>query len=274
MTRERKVRLTEPEIETFRRDGMVIPEFRLGDGLLDRMRQALASLQRDNPQLSSDVIVCPHLMNSGTQNLKGSADWLEFACHSDILDMVEQLIGPDIILWCTTVFGKPAGTGKETPWHQDAKYWPIRPPATCSVWIALDDSTPANGCLRIIPGSHLARQFLRHNPKDYGNYTLNLELDPTAFRESDARDVVLAAGQISLYDVFMVHGSKPNRSAQWRAGFVLRLMPATSLWDRELGARLSEEQGIVDFKNRLLYLVRGTDRTGRNEAVVPDSDAA
>ena len=270
MTRGRKVRLSEAEIETYRRDGLVVPDYRLDEGLLDRMRQALTRLMYDNPHLSSDIVVCPHLMNSGTQNLKGSADWLEFACYPDFLDMVEQLIGPDIILWGTTVFGKPAGTGKETPWHQDAQYWPIRPPATCSVWIALDDSTPANGCLRIIPGSHRARQFLRHDTKDYGDYTLNLELDPTVFRESDARDVILEAGQISLHDIFMVHGSKPNRSAKRRAGFVLRLMPAASLWDRVLSARMSEEQGIVDFANRLLYLVRGTEPTGRNEVVVPD----
>ena len=65
--------------------------------------------------------------------------------------MVEELIGPDIALSNSSFFAKPAKKGSRTPWHQDGRYWPIRPLATCSVWIAVDPSTTENGCLRVIP---------------------------------------------------------------------------------------------------------------------------
>ena len=56
----------------------------------------------------------------------------------EILDRVSDLIGPDILLWSSGVFCKPPEVGLTVPWHQDGQYWPIRPLATCSVWIALD----------------------------------------------------------------------------------------------------------------------------------------
>ena len=59
-----------------------------------------------------------------------------------------------MILWGCHVFCKPAGDGYATPWHQDGHYWPIRPLANCTVWVALEESTIENGCLRVIPRSH------------------------------------------------------------------------------------------------------------------------
>ena len=224
----------------------------------------------ENPHLASDVIICPHLLDEGVQGLKGGREWLEFACDPELLDLAEAVLGPDIILWGTTVFGKPAGSGKATPWHQDAAYWPIRPLATCTIWVALDDSGPDNGCLRVIPGSHRSRDHLKHHTDNRGDYTLNKELDPVEFEESEARDIVLKAGQVSLHDAYLVHGSKPNRSGRRRAGYVIRLMPSTSVWDRALGARMAEGQSLVDFARRTIYLVRGRDRSGRNEVRRPE----
>ena len=81
---------------------------------------------------------------------------------SAIIDMVSQLIGDDVILWRCHIFCKPSGDGLETPFHQDAHYWPIRPLATCSVWSALDPSVRENGCLRVVPGSHKYKQSFAH----------------------------------------------------------------------------------------------------------------
>ena len=141
------------------------------------------------------------------------------------------------------------------------------PSATCSVWIALDDSGPENGCLRVIPGSHEQKRLRRHHQEPTSRkLTLNLALDEDEFDESDARDVVLEAGQISMHDIYLLHGSNANRSARRRAGFVLRLMPATSHFDHELGREITERNvGSSDFANRQLYLLRGTDKSGRND---------
>jgi ectoine hydroxylase-related dioxygenase (phytanoyl-CoA dioxygenase family) len=88
--------------------------------------------------------------------------WLAYAPMPEILDAVEQLIGANIIVWGSALFCKKGRAGKPTFWHQDGTYWPMRPLAACSVWIAIDPSTRANGCLCIIPGSHKAGRVLAH----------------------------------------------------------------------------------------------------------------
>jgi ectoine hydroxylase-related dioxygenase (phytanoyl-CoA dioxygenase family) len=69
-------------------------------------------------------------------------------------------------------FAKPALNGKKTPMHQEGEYWPIVPLATCTVWIAIDEATVENGCLRYIPGSHKERRLMVHEVKDDPSYTL------------------------------------------------------------------------------------------------------
>jgi len=91
------------------------------------------------------------------------------------------------------------------------------------------------------------------------------ELDADQFDPAAARDVVLEPGQISLHDVYLIHGSAPNRSARRRAGYGLRLMPATSHFDRALGAEITKRTKVVDFENRALHLLRGVDRSGLND---------
>ncbi len=256
---------SETQIDSYRRDGYIIAEWRLPLATLQAAREALERLLDVNGHMSSDAMFCPHLRTAGVQGLKGDDHWLDLARTPEILDMVGQLIGPDFLLWGTTVFGKPAARGKETPWHQDGEYWPIRPLATCSAWIALDDATPENGCLRVLPGSHVDRQIHPHHRKESDNLTLHEELDDDILNRYPARDIVLEAGQMSFHDVYLAHGSAPNHSGMRRAGYVCRYMPTSSVWDREIGRRLEERSGAVDFSARDLYLMRGSDRSGQNE---------
>jgi hypothetical protein len=269
MLPEEGAMLSEAEVATYHRDGLVVPDYRLPGPMIERMRGSLEGLIRDNPEVPPDAMYCPHILNGGTQGLAGGADWLEYARIPDVLEMTAQLIGPDILLWGTTVFGKPAGTGKEVPWHQDGQYWPIEPLATCSVWIALDDAGPENGCLRFIPGSHRERRVFGHATQSSGELVLNQRIDDAEFDEAKARDVVLEAGQMSFHDIYLVHGSRPNRSGRRRAGYVLRYLPTTSVFDHARGAELAARSGnVVDFATRPLFLVRGIDRSGRNDLEV------
>jgi len=271
--------LNEQDIEGYHRDGQLVPDYTLPPETLAAMRAALDRLLADNPDHASDSMLCPHLVHDPAQDmlavpLRGSAEWMAFAQIPEILDMVSQLIGDELILWGTTVFGKPARIGKETPWHQDAEYWPIRPSATCSVWIALDDATPDNGCLRVIPGSHMTRRLHDHHYVDSRDVTLRLEVDDGALEGADARDVSLCAGQISLHDVHLIHGSNANRSGRRRAGFVLRLMPATSLFDHALGrARAAAGKDRIDYGKRAIFLMRGRDRHGGNDFSIGHAEA-
>ena len=260
--------LSKDEIDTYRRDGLVIPaDYRVPPATLERIDQFYQELLRknaDNPDFSADFILGPHLDASGTYGIKGDPEWLEFARIPEILDMVEQLIGPDLILWGVTIFGKPAQVGKATPWHQDGDYYPIEPLETLTVWISLDGSKPEQGCMKYIPGSHRDHKIYAHHFEHRDDYTLAQVIDDDQVDLGLARDIVLEAGQISLHDVYLVHGSDANRSDKRRMGLVLRILPATSFYNHNSG-KIKEDAGSPHgYSNRALFLLRGEDRSGRN----------
>ncbi len=260
--------LSEAEIETYRKDGLVIPaQYRVADTILariDELYQKLLDDNRDSPDFAADFILGPHLDTGGAYGVKGDPGWLEMARIPEILDMIEQLIGPDFILWGMTIFGKPARLGKATPWHQDGDYYPIEPLETLTVWISLDGSTPQQGCMKYIPGSHRDHRIYSHHFEHRDDYTLAQVIDDDQVDLSQARDIVLERGQISLHDVYLVHGSEANLSDKRRMGLVLRIMPATSFYNHSSG-KIKEDAGSPHgYSNRALFLLRGRDRSGRN----------
>jgi len=260
------VRLSEQEVATYHRDGLVIPDYTMPEDVISRMRRAYADLlavNKDVPGVNPDFMLGPHLKNTGAQGVIGDPVWLEFARNPDILEMVSQVAGEDLILWGTTIFGKPAFTGKETAWHQDGDYYPIEPLETVTVWIALDDSTPENGCMRYIPGSHRERRLFPHHWDDSPALNLQQVIDEEFAPEDQARDIVLKTGQVSIHDVYLVHGSHANTSPNRRAGFVLRIMPGTCYYNHGKGH--DSDNASHDYSRRALYLLRGSDQTGRND---------
>ncbi len=138
-------RLTEQAVGRYRTQGYLVPEWRLSEPRVQRLRAALERLLRNNPGVRPEKLVSAHLSGHGgaanAEGVHGDDEFMLLARDPQILDMVEALIGPDIVLWGCHVFCKPAGDGHETPWHQDGHYWPIRPLANCTVWVALDEST-------------------------------------------------------------------------------------------------------------------------------------
>ena len=247
--------LTSDEIDQYHQDGYVVPRsFRLPAAVLESIKTRHAALLAQHPEFRD---YCPALFNH-------DAGFLDYGSNRAILDRVEQLIGPDIALWNMSFFAKPAGNGKRTPWHQDGEYWPIRPLATCTAWLAVDDSTVENGCLWVIRGSHKDRALKAHNTVHSTDVTLNQELDADAFDPTRAVDITLEAGQISLHDVYLLHGSEANTSPKSRRGMTIRFMPTTSVFDRAIAREKAERIGGTDHSNRQIYLLRGTDRSGRN----------
>ncbi len=245
--------LTPREVRGYREAGYLVTGVRLGPERLESLREAVEHVVAANPGVRPERLVNVHGAGRNPQGLVGDPRFLELAREPDILDMVSEVIGPDIILWGCQVFCKPGGDGMAVPWHQDAYYWPIRPLATCTAWVALDDCTVENGCLRVIVGSHREQRVLEHERDDDEGLVLNLRVLDAELDEARAIDVELQAGQLLLLDVFSVHGSNPNRSPKRRAAVAIRYMPGTSHFDRDL------------FSPRPLWLLRGEDRTGRND---------
>ena len=246
--------LTETEVESYHRDGFVTPSFRLPTEMLEDIRSAHDRLIARHPEFSD---FCSALLAYDTW-------FLTVARNREILDMVAQVIGDDIALWNCSFFAKPALVGTKTPWHQDGEYWPIEPLSTCTVWIAIDASTPQNGCLRVIPGSHREQRLARHSVNNADGLALNLELDQTEFDEADAVEIVLEPGQVSLHDVFLYHGSEANQSDHPRRGMTLRFMPTTSVYEHDRATRFQRD-GVLVMSERTIYLMRGVDRSGQND---------
>jgi len=265
-----EARLTDHDVTFYRDNGFVIPkDYHLPAQELKRLRDAydrLIARNANTPGFDPNFFVSPHWSVPGSMGIKGDPEWLEFAKNPDIIAMLGQLVGPDLILWGLTIFGKPALTGKATPMHQDGDYYPIEPLETVSVWIALDDATPENGCMRYIPGSHRERRIFPHHWDESPDLTLTQVIDDEFAPDDKAVDVVLQAGQVAIHDVYMVHGSRANTSPNRRAGLVLRVMPATSHYNHAKGE--TSGNPTHDYSKRPLYLLSGQDACGRNDFTI------
>ncbi len=267
-TAHKAAHLSAADVAHYERDGYVIPSYRLEPELLKGLQDALNALIANNPGVRPEKLVSAHIEGRNDEGVNGSRKFLELAMHPPIVDMVEQLIGPDIVLWGCHVFCKPASEGFETPWHQDGHYWPIRPLATCTVWVALEPSTRENGCLRVIPGSHLDKVSHAHLHEDRDDLTLTQRMADGTFDESLAVDLELQPGEMSMHDVYMIHGAKANTSTQRRTGVALRFMPGSSLFSRDIKPVDGKTGVPVSFATRPLWLLRGQDRTGLNDFTV------
>ena len=253
--------LSQNQLDQYFADGYIIPDFRLPD-------ETIAAIRADHDRL---VQRHPEFTDYCSMLLRYDLSFLNYARNTDIVDMVEQILGPNFALWNSSFFAKPARGGRRTPWHQDGEYWPIRPIATCTVWIAIDDATPDNGCLQVIRGSHKAKRLFKHRTTDSTDVTLNQELLESEYDLNKAVDVVLEAGQISLHDVFLMHGSAGNPSGKPRRGMTLRFMPTTSVFDRELAIEMHKNKKMGTFgdhSERTLFLMRGEDVSGQNDFVM------
>ncbi|MFK7763363.1 MAG: phytanoyl-CoA dioxygenase family protein [Roseobacter sp.] len=259
-----QARLKDAEVTQYQENGWIVPSWEIPQRLIEKMRAEYDALLTRNPDVASDIILAPHQVNGGSMGIKGSEAWLEFATQPELMEIARQLIGPDIILWGTTLFGKPPHNGKETPWHQDGEYYPIRPLETLTIWIPLDDVTPENGPMKFIPGSHESHQLFKHAWEDGSDKTINLVTESDQFDEGSAAPLIIRAGQVSFHDVYMIHGSAANTTDQRRAAFIVRLMPATSLYDHALGAEIGKAHPAQGYGTRPLYLVCGEDRAGNN----------
>ncbi|MEM7251435.1 MAG: phytanoyl-CoA dioxygenase family protein [Pseudomonadota bacterium] len=256
--------LSEQEVDAYHRDGYVIPsQFRLADDECARLRSGLETVIATNPGVPPDRLVNTHLDGKPPYGLHGAEVFSQLAKDERILDMVEQVLGEDLILWLTHLFCKPASTGREVPWHQDGQYWPIRPHATCTVWVALDRVDRGNGALRVIPGSHKTG-IVNHDVDLSPKLGLNQVARREEFDAQAAQYLELETGQVSLHHVDLLHGSARNTSGRRRAGLAMRYMPADAHFRRDIPVRSSK----LDWTMLPLQLVRGVNRHPGNDLSV------
>jgi non-heme Fe2+,alpha-ketoglutarate-dependent halogenase len=180
--------------------------------------------------------------------------------HPKVLDAVESVLGPNIMVWSTQWFPKLPGDKTYVSWHQDATYWGLHPPQVTTGWIALSESGVVNGCVRVVPGTHKGpllpqvETYARDNVLSRGQ-EISVEVD-----ESRAINMALQPGEMSLHHIGIIHGSNPNRSDKPRIGIAVRYITPEVIQD---GAA-----------RQMVLLVRGRDDCGHFELVEPPEDDA
>lgn len=151
--------------------------------------------------------------------------WLdEVVRHPRVLDIVEDVIGPDILAFSSSLFIKQPGDGRYVSWHQDSTYWAFEPHDVLTAWIALTPATLENGCMRIMPGTH--REQLAHVETNADDNMLTRGQTIAGLSHDDGVPICLRPGQLSLHNERTAHSSGANRSAARRIGFAVRYLPA------------------------------------------------
>jgi hypothetical protein len=148
----------------------------------------------------------------------------EIARTPAILDVVEDLIGPDIRLYLSALWAKKANDPKFVSWHQDSTYFGLHPHEEVTVWVALTPSTVESGCIRVLPGSHLQPDMQHVETRDPQNL-LSRGQAIMGIDESRAVNMELQPGQFSVHHERMVHGSPPNGADLPRVGVSFMFIP-------------------------------------------------
>ena len=215
-------------IERYQRDGLIFPVRALDAQTAMACRQHLETFEASQGgALKGAYRFKSHLL------FKWLADLIR---APTILDMVEDLIGPDILCWNTNWFIKEPRSPNFVSWHQDNNYWGLDTRKLVSVWIALSPATVASGCMRMVPGSHNG-PTLPHTDTFHENNMLTRGQEiAVGVNEAKAIDVTLDTGEAALFAFGIAHSSPPNQSDDRRIAIVLRYVPTEtrqtlSAWD-------------------------------------------
>jgi ectoine hydroxylase-related dioxygenase (phytanoyl-CoA dioxygenase family) len=164
----------------------------------------------------------------------------ELVRHRGILDAVERLIGPDILVFHTTVWLKEPNSPEFVPWHQDATYFGLAPFEHVTAWVALTASNSQNGCVEVLPGSHQTGQRPHKDHRDERAMLSRGQTLTDAVDETQAVELLLDPGDVSFHHTLLMHRSSPNRSAERRIGIGISYIPASvrHIGDTRLSATL------------------------------------
>lgn len=159
---------------------------------------------------------------------KTSVEVRELVVDSRIGRIAAELAGVDgIRLWHDQALFKPPW-GNPTSWHLDLPYWSFANPSALSMWVALDDATPQNGCLYFIPGSHRMRRY--DNP-EIGKHIGALFDAYPEWAEIEPSVAAMPAGSASFHNALTAHGAGANMTNHMRRAMTLQFMPAGSTYN-------------------------------------------
>jgi ectoine hydroxylase-related dioxygenase (phytanoyl-CoA dioxygenase family) len=242
--------LSQDQAEAYRRDGYSFPHAALSPPELEDCRAGLA---RYEEWLGSPVNAADRRWRSAAYVFLPWYDRL--TRHPKILDAVESLIGPDLLVYTATFFIKEANSPTFAAWHQDATYFGLTPHDHVTAWVALTHATEEAGCMEVVSSNgapqqlHHAALALEHSINGGGQAIVE------KFDQQKTAMMAVPAGSFSLHHTLCRHRSAPNRAAHRRVGIGISYVPAH--------CRLT---GTVRM---CAPLVRGEDRYGNFELLPP-----
>ncbi len=206
--------LTADAVDFYRKNGYYLyrqPLFEKPD--FERLCAIFEEHLASKGDLRADQLDTPHFHD---------ARLLDFLMDDAALNLVEPLIGPDIGLWSSHFICKEPAVGRATPWHEDSAYWNGRFDSftgIVTIWLALDASDRGNGCMKVIPGTHV-NGFSDYVQVDTADNLFGSEIP--GIDNSKAVYFELAPNQCSLHDSRLIHGADPNRGDRRRCGYTMR----------------------------------------------------
>ena len=207
--------IKQDEIAFYRQEGYLLPDRPLfSSAKFSRLQNIFEETLANKPAgLSADMLDTPHFSDERL---------FDFLLDEDVLDIVECILGADFGFWSSHFICKEAGIGRATPWHEDSAYWNGRFDnfeGIVTIWLAIDPSKKENGCMKVIPGSHLENDSQYVEVDDVVNTFSN---EVANVDESKAVYFELAQNKYSLHDSRIIHEADPNRSQLRRCGYTMR----------------------------------------------------
>ena len=237
--------------DQFDRDGYAIFRNVVDADLIREAGQHIDWLVARHPELRPEEL--------GHTLVPGDPFWVRLISDDRLLDVAELFVGPNIGLFASHYISKPPYEGLPVLWHQDGSYWPLEPMEVVTLWLAIDRSAPENGCMRVIPGTHrVALQEMRKNIDVRS--VLSSEIDSALVDESQAVDLVLEPGDVSVHQPNIIHGSNANNSPLRRAGLTIRYIPTSTRivsaepWQYAFLLRGSAVPGVNVYQPRPKYV--------------------
>ena len=206
-------RLASAAVQQYHRDGFYFPLRVMTPADALGLRRRLEAVEAEHGgRLTGELRHKPHLLFT----------WLaDLVRHPAILDAVEDVLGPNLLVWSTSFFIKEARDAAYVSWHQDSTYWGLSAPDVLTAWVAFTEATVENGAMRMVPGSH-AEQLVHRDTFAPNNLLSRGQEIAVEVDESLAINFVLQPGEFSLHHIGIVHGSGPNTSDASRIGLAVR----------------------------------------------------
>ena len=232
------MKLSQEQVAQFHQKGYIVVEDLLNTDEVETLRQEVADIAEGRsdfpaakieyePNADPDVAPIDRLRKLNECALNASV-FMDHARKSAILDVVEDLLGPDLKLYGDQMFLKPPG-GMEKTYHQDSPYFKIDPMALVSSWVAMDDVTLENGCLWVVPGSHEGGA-LDHSEVWMVGDRQDMTVPETVFDRNAEESITMKMGDCSFHHSLLLHRSGPNNTPHRRRGLATHYMSAQSRW--------------------------------------------